>query len=106
MRLEGIDFVKTLLYAPIKRIALENPVGAISSHIRKPDDTFQPWMFGHAETKLTCLWLKNLPLLYPTNIVYGSYHPRVYYEPPGPNRWKNRSRTLPGIAQAMANQWG
>ena len=102
---EALDFIRLLLDAPIHRIALENPIGVISTKIRKPDQIVQPWMFGHGETKATCLWLKNLPLLKPTNIVEGR-EGRVWKEPPSPNRWKNRSRTLPGIAAAMADQWG
>jgi hypothetical protein len=94
-----------LLAAPIPRIALENPPGKIGTAIRKADQTIQPWQFGHGETKATSLWLKNLPLLQPTNIVKGR-EPRVFWEAPGPDRWKRRSRTLPGIAQAMAEQWG
>jgi len=101
----ALDFVKTLMDAPIARIAIENPVNIISSHIRKPDQIIQPWMFGHGETKATCLWLKNLPKLVPTNIVEGR-EARVHRMPPGPNRWKERSRTFEGIAQAMATQWG
>ena len=77
----------------------------ISTHIRKPDQIIQPWQFGHPETKATCLWLKGLPLLTPTNIVEGRAA-RVHRESPGPNRWKNRSRTYQGIADAMAEQWG
>lgn len=102
---EALEFVRMLLGAPIPRIALENPVSIISSRIRKPDQIIQPWMFGHGETKATCLWLKNLPLLTPTNIVEGRTG-RVHREPPSPDRWKNRSRTFPGIADAMAEQWG
>jgi len=102
---DALDFVRRLLDAPIPRIALENPVGVISTRIRKPDQVIQPWQFGHGEVKKTCLWLKGLPLLSPTNIVPGRVA-RVHCEPPGPNRWKNRSRTLPGIAKAMAEQWG
>ena len=102
---EALEFVKQLLNAPIEKIALENPVSIISTRIRKPDQIIQPYMFGHGETKKTCLWLKNLPLLVPTNIVEGRT-PRVHYESPGPNRWKNRSRTMQGIANAMAHQWG
>lgn len=98
-------FVSTLLASPIERIALENPISIISSKIRKPDQIIQPWMFGHGETKATCLWLKGLPKLTPTNIVDGRVA-RVHREPPGPNRWKNRSRTYQGIADAMADQWG
>lgn len=102
---EALGFVKALLDAPIPKIALENPVGVISTKIRKPDQIIQPWQFGHGETKKTCLWLKNLPLLEPTNIVEGR-KPRVHYESPGPDRWKRRSITYQGIAQAMAEQWG
>lgn len=102
---EALDFVRTLLAAPIPRIALENPVSIISSHIRKPDQIIQPWQFGHGETKATCLWLKDLPLLTPTKIVSGR-EARVHRTPPSPNRWKERSRTLPGVANAMAEQWG
>lgn len=104
-QLEALEFVRTLLNANIPKIALENPVSIISSHIRKPDQIIQPWQFGHGETKATCLWLKNLPKLIPTNIVNGRI-PRVHHMPPGPNRWKERSRTLQGIADAMAQQWG
>lgn len=102
---EAVSFVKFLMGAPIPRIAIENPIGVLSTAIRKPDQIIQPWQFGHGETKATCLWLKNLPPLKPTNIVEGR-HARVHREPPGPDRWKNRSRTLPGIAAAMAEQWG
>ena len=102
---EALRFVRLLLNAPIRRIALENPVGVISTRIRKPDQYIQPWEYGTPEVKRTGLWLKNLPLLEPTNIVEGR-KTRVHYESPGPNRWKNRSRTLPGIAAAMADQWG
>lgn len=100
----ALDFVRRLLDAPIDRIALENPISVISSKIRKPDQIIQPWMFGHGEVKATCLWLKNLPLLTPTDIVDGR-EARVHRMPPGPNRWKERSRTLPGVAAAMASQW-
>lgn len=102
---EAIDFVKMLLGAPVERIALENPISVISSKVRKPDQIIQPWQFGHGETKATCLWLKNLPPLKPTKIVDGR-QPRVHFASPGPDRWKERSRTLPGIAAAMAEQWG
>jgi len=102
---EALAFVQELLDAPVPRIALENPISIISSRIRKPDQIIQPWMFGHGETKATCLWLKNLPPLVPTNIVAGRAS-RVHREPPSPDRWKNRSRTLQGIADAMADQWG
>ena len=101
---EALDFVKLLLDAPIGRIALENPISIISSRIRKPDQVIQPWQFGNGETKATCLWLKNLPKLTPTNIVEGR-EARVHKMAPGPNRWKERSRTFEGIANAMAEQW-
>jgi hypothetical protein len=102
---EALGFVRCLLEAPIPRIALENPISIISSRIRKPDQVIQPWQFGHGEVKATCLWLKGLPPLTPTNVVAGR-EARVHRAPPGPDRWKDRSRTLPGIAAAMANQWG
>lgn len=102
---EAIEFVKVLMTAPIDKIAIENPIGILSTVIRKPNQIIQPWMFGHGETKATCLWLKNLPLLKPTNVVEGRTA-RVHREPPGPDRWKNRSRTYQGIAEAMAEQWG
>jgi site-specific DNA-cytosine methylase len=101
----ALDFVRRLLDAPIPRIALENPVSIISSRIRKPDQIIQPWQFGHGETKTTCLWLKNLPKLLPTNIVDGR-EARVHKMPPSPDHWKERSRTYRGIANAMAAQWG
>lgn len=102
---EALDFVRLLMAAPIPRIAVENPVSIISSRIRKPDQVIQPWQFGHGETKATCLWLQGLPLLMPTDIVDGR-EARVHRMPPGPDRWKERSRTFPGIAAAMAEQWG
>lgn len=101
---EALDFVQRLLDAPIERIALENPISIISSRIRKPDQIIQPWMFGHGETKATCLWLKNLPLLTPTNIVEGR-EARIHKMPPSADRWKKRSETYQGIAEAMAQQW-
>ena len=101
----ALDFVQRLLNAPIERIALENPVSVISTAIRKPDQIIQPWQFGHGETKATCLWLKNLSKLVPTNIVEGRSD-RIHKMPPGPDRWKERSRTYQGIANAMADQWG
>ena len=100
----ALDFVRLLLDAKIDKIAIENPVSIISSHIRKPDQTIQPWQFGHGETKRTCLWLKNLPLLTPTDIVDGREQ-RVWKMPPSPDRWKLRSQTFQGIADAMAGQW-
>ena len=102
---EALDFVRLLLAAPIPRIAVENPVSIISTRIRRPDQVIQPWQYGHGETKATCLWLKNLPALKPTQIVDGR-EARVHRMPPGPNRWKERSRTYAGIAAAMADQWG
>jgi len=102
---EALVFVQTLLDAPIPRIALENPISVISTRIRKPDQIIQPWMFGHGETKATCLWLKNLPKLEPTDVVIGR-EARVHRMSPGPNRWKDRSRTYQGVANAMAQQWG
>lgn len=106
----ALQFVKKLLNAPIPKIALENPIGVISTRVRKPDQIIQPWQFGHPETKATCLWLKNLPLLKPTNIVKlpkkKSRRMRLHYLPPSPDRWKERSRTFTGIATAIAEQWG
>lgn len=101
----ALGFVRALLGAPIRHIAIENPVSIISSHIRKPDFTVQPWQFGHGEVKRTCFWTKNLPPLEPTNVVEGR-EPRVHKMAPGPDRWKERSRTFTGIADAMAKQWG
>jgi hypothetical protein len=112
---EALEFVRLLLNAPIPKIALENPVSIISSEIRKPDQIVQPYMFGHQATKTTCLWLKGLPCLTPTNMVdKGERHvtksgkslPKWYNLPPGPDSWKIRSATFQGIADAMAAQWG
>ena len=102
---EALDFVRLLLSSPIARIALENPVSIISTKIRKPDQIVQPWQFGHGETKATCFWLKGLPKLKPTAISDGR-EARVHKMSPSKNRWKERSRTYVGIAQAMAEQWG
>ncbi len=102
---KALDFVRRLMDAPIIQIAIENPISVISSKIRKPDQIIQPWLFGHGETKATCLWLKNLPKLNPTDIVEGRSD-RIHKMPPGPDRWKERSRTYQGIADAMAEQWG
>jgi site-specific DNA-cytosine methylase len=99
-QVEALDFVRLLLSAPIDKIALENPISIISSRIRKPNQIIQPWQFGHGETKATCLWLKNLPCLTPTNIVEGR-EAKVHRMSPGPDRWKLRSATYKGIAQAM-----
>ena len=112
---EALDFVRLLLDAPIPRIALENPVSIISSRIRKPDQIIQPYEHGHEATKTTCLWLKGLPHLKPSHIVdKGARHvtksgrslPEWYNLPPSADRWKIRSATFPGIARAMAQQWG
>lgn len=103
-QIEALDFVRLLLASPIPRIALENPVSIISTRIRPPDQIIQPWQFGHGETKTTCLWLIGLPFLRPTNIVPGR-DPRIHWMPPSPDRWRERSRTFPGIADAMAAQW-
>lgn len=102
---DALAFVQRLMDAPIAKIAIENPISVISSRIRKPDQIIQPWQFGHGETKATCLWLKGLPKLTPTNVVEGR-EARVHRMPPGPNRWKERSRTFEGVALAMAAQWG
>jgi len=102
---KAIDFFMRLANAPIPRIAIENPVCIMSSVWRKPDQIIQPWQYGHGETKATCLWLKNLPPLTPTNVVAGR-EARVHRMPPSPDRWKERSRTYQGIANAMADQWG
>lgn len=104
---EAIEFVEILWQAPISRICIENPIGVLStrSKLGKPDQIIQPWQFGHGETKATCLWLKGLPKLVPTNIVEGR-EAKVHRMPPGPDRWKNRSRTYEGIATAFAAQWG
>lgn len=105
----ALEFVKQLLNAPINKIALENPVSIISSKIRKPDQIIQPWMFGHEESKKTCLWLKNLPPLIPTKIMEirnRNLTPSGQNKlTPSPDRWKERSRTYVGIAKAMAEQW-
>jgi site-specific DNA-cytosine methylase len=111
---EALDFVRLLLDAPIEKIALENPISIISSRIRKPNQIIQPWQFGHPESKSTCLWLKSLPTLVPTNILPLPESGRWNNQTPsgqnklGPSedRWKLRSATYKGIAQAMAEQWG
>jgi hypothetical protein len=101
----GLAFVRTLMEAPIDRIAIENPVGAISTHIRRPDQIIQPWMFGHPETKATCLWLKNLPPLQPSDLVIP-VKKRIHLMPQRLSRSRDRSRTYEGVAEAMAEQWG
>jgi hypothetical protein len=102
---EALEFVQRLMDAPINKIAIENPISIISSRIRKPDQIIQPWMFGHGETKATCLWLKGLPKLFATDVVEGR-EAKIHKMSPGPNRWKERSKTYQGIATAMASQWG
>lgn len=101
----ALELVRAFMLAPVPRIAVENPVSVISSRLRKPDQVIQPWQYGHGETKATCLWLHNLPPLTPTDIVDGRV-PRVHRMAPGPDRWRERSRTYAGIAAAMADQWG
>jgi len=111
---DALAFVQRLMDAPIKRIAVENPISVISSRIRKPDQIIQPWWFGHDASKKTCLWLKNLPLLTPTDMLPGDAKTRRGNQtasgqnklPPSADRWKLRSETFAGIAQAMADQWG
>lgn len=109
----ALDFVRHLMRADVPRIAIENPVSVISSKIRKPDQIVHPWMFGHPESKATCLWLSGLPPLAPTRNVYAvmmelsvAERNRVHHMPPSPDRWRERSRTFGGIAAAMAAQWG
>lgn len=101
----GLGFVLQLARAPIERIAIENPISILSSTWRKPDQIIQPWEYGHGETKATCLWLRGLPRLKPTKVVEGREE-RVWKMGPSEDRWKERSRTLQGIAEAMASQWG
>ena len=101
---EALGFVRELMRAKIPRIAIENPIGVISTKIRKPDQIIQPWQFGHGEVKSTCLWLKHLPKLKPTDIVEGREQ-RIHKMPPSKDRGKERSRTYKGIAKAMADQW-
>jgi hypothetical protein len=103
---EALDFVRLLMGAPIDKICIENPVSVISTAIRKPDQIIQPYQFGHNESKRTCLWLKGLPLLIPTDIITESIQQSIHRMPPGKNRSKERSRTFSGIAKAMADQWG
>ena len=104
-QIAALCFVKKLMELPVKMIAIENPISIISSKIRKPDQIIQPWQFGHGETKATCLWLKGLPKLIPTNIVEGRDN-KIHKMPPSLDRWKLRSKTYIGIAKAMADQWG
>ena len=111
----ALDFVQLLMDAPIPKICLENPISIISSKIRQPDQIIQPWQFGHGEVKSTCFWLKGLNPLIPTHRENGDFFleeapkertPRVHFMPPSPDRWKERSRTFQGVANAMADQWG
>lgn len=102
---EAIEFFMVFVNSKIKLKSIEQPISIMSTVYRKPDQIIQPWMFGHGETKATCLWLFGLPKLVPTDIVSERYD-RVHQEPPSPDRWRNRSRTYIGIAEAMANQWG
>lgn len=102
---QALQFVRQLMDAPVPRIAIENPISVISTRIRKPDQIIQPWQYGHGEVKSICLWLKGLTKLTPTNIVEGR-EPKVHHMAPGPNRWKERSRTYLGVASAMGFQWG
>ena len=101
---KSIDFFMKLINAPIQHIAIENPIGIMSTIYRKPDQVIQPWMFGHGETKATCLWLKDLPKLTPTNVVEGREQ-RIWKLPPSKDRAMLRSKTYPGIAKAMAEKW-
>ncbi len=102
---EAIAFFMRMINSDIPRIAVENPIGIMSTQYRKPDQIIQPWQFGHGETKATCLWLKNLPKLVPTNVVEGR-EARIHKLPPSKDRAVLRSLTYPGIASAMAEQWG
>jgi hypothetical protein len=110
----AVVFVQTLLAAPIARIAVENPIGALSTRVRRPDQIIQPWQFGHDASKATCLWLEGLPPLVPTDVLPGGRTARRGNQTPSgqnklgpsPDRWKQRSLTYPGIAAAMAGQWG
>lgn len=102
---DAINFVKQLCYSCIDKICIENPIGILSRVLYKPDQIIQPWQFGYGYTKATCLWLHNLPLLKPTNIVTGRSN-RIHWMPDSSYRRKERSRTCLGIAEAMAEQWG
>jgi hypothetical protein len=102
---KAIDFFKSFIYHDCKKIAIENPIGIMSTVYRKPDQIIQPWQFGHGETKATCLWLKGLPKLKPTNIVSGREN-RIWKMAPSKDRSKLRSKTYIGIARVMAKRWG
>jgi hypothetical protein len=103
-RQEAIEFFMLFVMTYAPRIAIENPIGIMSTYWRKPDQIIQPWQFGHGETKATCLWLKGLSKLQPTKIVDGRAD-RIHRMPETKNRWRERSRTYQGIADAMAEQW-
>ena len=113
-REDAIAFFMWLWNLPIEKICIENPIGVMSTRFRKPDQVVQPWMFGHPETKATCFWLKGLPKLIPTHMksdMFADKEPegreqRLHKLPPGPDRWKERSKTFQGIANAFADQWG
>ena len=102
---ESINFFMGFVNCSVPKVAIENPIGLMSTKYRKPDQIIQPWQFGHGETKATCLWLKGLPLLKPSKVVDGR-EARIHKMPPSEHRWKDRSRTYQGIAEAMADQWG
>lgn len=104
-QIEAIEFARNLMDAPVRRVAVENPIGILSTAIRPPDQIIQPWMFGHEQVKATCLWLRNLPALTPTDVRDGRIA-ECHRMGPSPNRSRNRSRTYDGIAKAMAEQWG
>jgi site-specific DNA-cytosine methylase len=104
-QLEAIEFFRFFVNCDCPKIAIENPIGIMSTRYRKPDQIIHPWQFGHGETKATCLWLKGLPKLKPTNIVDGREQ-RIWKMPPSEDRAKMRSKTYQGIANAMAEQWG
>jgi hypothetical protein len=104
-RESAIDFFLRLYNSEIPKVGIENPIGCMSTRFRKPDQVLQPWMFGHGETKATCLWLRGLPKLVPTDVVEGREQ-RLHYLPKTADRAKLRSKTYPGIARAMAEQWG
>jgi hypothetical protein len=113
-REEAVEFFMLFADCGIPKVAIENPIGIMSTRWRKPDQVIQPWMFGHGEIKATCLWLKGLPKLVPTHMKGDLFaeeepverHDRLHRLPPGPERWKERSKTFAGIAKAMAEQWG
>ena len=102
---QGINFFMKFVDCKCEKVAIENPIGIMSTIWRKPDQIIQPWQFGHGETKATCVWVKGLPSLKPTNIVNGREN-KIWRMPPSEDRAKIRSKTFPGIAKAMAEQWG